>query len=326
MKLPRRKFLHLMGAAGAVPASLQFARAEHWPSRVIRLVVGFPPGGGSDAAARIVANGLSDIWGQQVVVENKGGAGSRLAYEAVAHASPDGYTMLWGPGSFAISRLLYSSLNFDPVADFAPVTLIGEFSILLVVPNSSPAKSVAEFIAYAKANPGKITYASPGIGTLPHLAGELFERKAGIELRHVPYRGGSTWVADLIAGRVDAMFNTSGSLLQMARAGQVRGLAVTTAERFATEPEFPSVAEAGVPDFDVSGWYALFVPAKTLATIVRMMHDDAAAMLSEPAIRAMFEPLGVAVRSSTPDDLAARLRREADLWGPIIRVANIKMD
>jgi tripartite-type tricarboxylate transporter receptor subunit TctC len=325
MKLPRRKFLQVIGAAG-LPATVQFARAEQWPSRVVRLVVGFPPGGGSDAAARIVANGLSDIWGQQVVVENKGGAGGRLAFETVARASPDGYTVLWGYASFAISRLLYSSLNFDPIADFAPVTLIGQFSMLLVVPNSSAAKSVREFIAYAKADPGKITYASPGIGTTPHLAGELFARKAGIELRHVPYRGGSTWVADLIAGRVDAMFNTSGSLLQMARAGQVRGLAVTTAERFATEPEFPTVAESGVPDFDVSGWYALFAPAKTPAEIVRKLHDDAAAMLAQPAVKARFEPLGIAVLSSTPDDLAARLRREADLWGPIIKAENIKMD
>jgi tripartite-type tricarboxylate transporter receptor subunit TctC len=325
MILPRRHFLHLAVGAAALPAVARIARAQAWPTRAVRFVVGFPAGGGNDAAARIVANRLSEIWGQQVVIENKGGAGGKIAMETVAHANPDGYTMLMGFPGLVINSFLYSSLNYDPIADFAPVSMIGVYSNLLVVPNSSPVKSLQEFIAHAKANPGKITFASPGVGTSPHLAGELFKRRAGIELTHVPYCGtGGGAMSDLIAGRVDAMFNTTGSVLQAARTGQVRGLAVTTADRSASAPEFPTIAESGVPGFDVSGWYALFVPAKTPPDIVKKMNADMVALLREPAIKARFEPLGLAVAGSSPDALGARVRAEFELWAPLIKAASIK--
>jgi tripartite-type tricarboxylate transporter receptor subunit TctC len=235
----RRRLLQL-GAAAAVPAWSVSARADTFPSRIIKLEVGFPPGGGADAGARIVANGLSDRWGQQVIVENRGGACGRIALDALAHAPADGYTMLFAPGAPAISGLLYAGLSYDPVADFAPVSLVGTYPSLLVVPNSSPFAKLEDFIAYAKANPGKISWASPGIGSVPHLAGELFKRTAGIDITHVPYRGVAAGaMTDLLAGRLDAMFNTTGSLLQPVKSNQVRALAVTSAERFALAPEIP---------------------------------------------------------------------------------------
>ena len=325
MKLPRRTFLHLAAGAAALPIFPRTVTAQTWPSRPVRLVVGFPAGGGADAAARIVASRLSDIWGQQVVIENKGGAGGNIAMDTVAHAPADGYTMLFGTPGLVINRFLYASINFDPIGDFAAVSLVGSYGNLLVVPNSSPSKTFQEFLAHAKANPGRITFATPGVGTSPHLAGELLKSRAGVDLTHVPYRGvAAGGMSDLIASRVDSMFNTTGSLLQAARAGQVRGLAVTSGERAQAAPEFPTMAEAGVPGFDVSGWYALLAPAKTPPEIVRKMNADAVAALAEPAILAKFEPLGIDVRSSTPEALAARIRRENDLWGPVIKAANIK--
>jgi tripartite-type tricarboxylate transporter receptor subunit TctC len=325
MRIPRRRFLQLGASAAALPALPRLARAQAWPTRVVRLVVGFPAGGGNDAAARIVANRLSEVWGQQVIVENKGGAGGKIAFETVAHAAPDGYSMLLGFPGLVFNSFMFSSLNYDPIADFAPVALLGLYANLLVVPNSSPLKTFQDFLAYAKANPGKVTFASPGVGTSPHLSGELLKYKAGIDITHVPYRGTSTGAtSDLITGRVTSMFNTTGSLLQATRAGQMRGLAVTSGERTALAPEFPTIAESGVPGYDVQSWYSLFVPAKTPPDIVGKMNADTVAILREPGILQKFELLGITVTPSTPDELGARLRREFDLWGPLIKAANIK--
>jgi len=326
MNFPRRRFLQMTGA-GALASLSRPASAQNFPSRVVRLVVGFPPGGGADLAARIVANRLSEIWGQQVIVENRPGAGARIALDAVAHAAPDGYTMLLAPGSPEVNRFLFSSLTFDPAADFAPVSLVGTFPDIIVVPNSSAFKTLEEFIAYAKANPGKISWASPGVGTVPHLAGELFKRMAGIEMTHVPYRGVTEGLmSDLIGGRLDLMFNTTGSLLQPVRSKLVRGLAVTTAKRFPNEPELPTVAESGVPGYDVSSWYGLYVPAKTPLDVVKKMNADVVAMLNEPAIKEKYEPLGVLVASSSPAELAAKNSADVALWGPIIKAENIKVE
>src|SRR5882757_2867925 len=261
--LTRRSLAGLCAAAACAPALIGRARAQSWPGRHVRLVVPFPAGGGTDIIARIVANRLSELWGQQMVIENKGGAGSNIGAEAVARSDPDGYTILIGSLPMAVNRFLYPSLSYDPITDFAPVTLLCLYPNLMVVPNSSPAKSVAEFIAHAKANRGKITFASAGTGTSTHLSGVLFKRLTGIEMTHVPYRGAGPALNDVIPGRVDVMFNTIGGMLQQVRAGQLRGLAVTTAQRFPTAMEFPTVAEAGVPGFEVSSWYALFAPVKT---------------------------------------------------------------
>jgi len=325
MAFTRRKFLELAAAAATLPLLSRVAPAQSWPSRVVRFVVGFPAGGGNDAVARIVANRLSEIWGQQVIVENKGGAGGNLAFETVARAAPDGYTMLVGFPGLVTNQFLYSAINYDPVADFAAVSLIGTYGNLLVVPNSSPIKTFQNFLAHAKANPGKVTFASPGIGTSPHLAGELLKYKAHIDITHVPYRGvAAGGMSDLIAGRIDSMFNTTGSLLQAARVGQVRGIAVTSAERVPTAPEFPTMAESGVPGFDVTGWYALLTPARTPDDIIKRVNADLAMALGEAATRSRFDPLGVSVGASSPKELTALLRSDISLWGPLIKAANIK--
>jgi tripartite-type tricarboxylate transporter receptor subunit TctC len=258
-----------------------------------------------------------------MVIENKGGAGSNLGAEAVARSDPDGYTALVGSLPLAVNRYLYSSLGYDPIADFAPVTLIAVYPNLMVVPNSSPARSVAEFVTYARANPGKITFASSGVGTSTHLSGELFKRMTGIEMTHVPYRGVALALNDVIPGRVDVMFNTMAGVLQQVRSGQLRGLAVTSTKRFPTAPEFPTVSDT-VPGFDVSSWYALFVPARTPAAIVRKLHVDTVAILREPGTREKLEKTGVLVVGSTPEELATQLRAETELWGPVIKAAGIK--
>jgi tripartite-type tricarboxylate transporter receptor subunit TctC len=327
MKLARRRFLQWAAGAAAFPTISRMAFGQTWPNRIVRLVVGFPAGGGADAVTRIVASRLSEVWGQQVVVENKAGAGGNLAFDAVAHAVPDGYTILMANRAPAISRFLFSSLGYDPDNDFAPVSQIGVYAHLLVVPNASPANSLQEFIANAKANPGKVTFASPGVGTPSHLTAELLKRTAGFEMTHVPYRGVAAGAMnDLIAGRIDAMVNTTGSLLQAARAGQVRGLAVSAGKRSPLAPEFPTMSDSGVPGFDVASWYALFAPAKTPPDIVKAMNAGMVAILAEPGVKARLAPLGIEAASSTPEELAANAAAETRLWGPLIQAANIRGD
>ena len=243
--ITRRRLVELTAAFAASSAVAHNVQAQAYPNRTIRLIAPFPAGGGTDSAARIIAARLSELLGQQVVVDNRAGAGSNIGAEAAARSAPDGYTLLLGALALAINRSLYASLNYDSVTDLAPVSLL-RFPNILAVAVSSPLTSVRSFIDYAKANPGKVTYSSPGIGTTPHLSGELFKRMAGIELIHVPYRGaGAGAITDTIAGRVDSAINTTGSLLPTVRSGQLRGLAVTTLKRFPTAPELPTIAESG---------------------------------------------------------------------------------
>ena len=323
--ITRRHLVGLAAASALAPAvSTRIARAQPWPNRIVKLVAPFPPGGGTDVVARILSNRLSEVWGQQVIVENKPGAGGNFGAEQVARAEPDGYTLLIAALPMAVNRFLFKSLAYDSITDFAPVIMICQFPNLLVVPNSSPVKTVQELIAHGKANSGKLTFASSGVGTSPHLSGELFKRMAGFEMTHVPYRGVAPALSDVIPGRVDMMFNTAAGVLQQVRAGQVRGLAVSTVKRSPTAPEFPTVAESGLPGFDVTSWYAFFVPVKTPADIVRKINADTAAILAEPAIKARLEQVGVEVVASTPQQLGARLKAETDQWGPIIQGAGIK--
>jgi tripartite-type tricarboxylate transporter receptor subunit TctC len=311
-------------APGLVGRALaQTSPAQNWPNRFVRLVVPFPPGGGTDAIARVVAGKLSDLWGQQVVVENRGGGATNIGTEAVARSDPDGYTMLLQSMPLAVNRFLFPALNYDPVDDLAPVSLICEYTNIMAVPINSPAHSVADFIAYAKANPGKVTFASSGHGTSVHLSGELFKRMAGIEMLHVPYRGAGPALNDLLPGRVDVMFNNIGAVLPLIQGGKLRGLAVTMARRSPAVPDLPPIAEVGVPGFDVSSWYAFFTPAKTPPEIIRKMHADTAAALADPATKARLEQLGVVVVGSTPAELAAFLKSEMDKWGPVIKEAGI---
>ncbi|MGA2894623.1 MAG: tripartite tricarboxylate transporter substrate binding protein [Xanthobacteraceae bacterium] len=325
MNFQRRRFLQLSATAAVLPILSRAARADDWPSRLIKLEVGFPPGGGADAAARIVANGLTERLDQQVFVENRPGAGGRVMLDSVAHAPPDGYTMMLAAGAPAVSGLLYSGLSYDSVADFTTVSLIGTYPSLLVVPNASPFAGLEDFIAFAKANPGKIGWASPGIGSVPHLAGELFKRMADIDITHVPYRGVAAGaMTDLIAGRLDAMFNTTGSLLQPVKSGQVRALAVTSAKRFPFAPEIPTIAQSGVPGYEAVSWYALYVPARTPADVVNKTNKICVAMLAETSLKEKFEPLGIVAGGSTPEQLDGMNAADAARWAPVIKAANIR--
>jgi tripartite-type tricarboxylate transporter receptor subunit TctC len=327
--ISRRRAIGLAAAAALAPASRAFAQAppaaQDWPNRFVRLIVPFPPGGGTDAIARVIAGKLSDIWGQQMVVENRGGGGANIGTEAVVRSDPDGYTMLIASMPLAVNRFLFPSLSYDPLEDLAPVSLICEYPNIMAVPITSPAHSVGDFIAYAKANKGKVTFASSGHGTSVHLSGELFKRMAGIEMLHVPYRGAGPALNDLLPGRVDVMFNNIGAVLPLIRGGKLRGLAVTTAKRTPAAPDLPPIAEAGVPGFDVSSWYALLAPAKTAPQIIRKMHADTVAALSDAVTKERLEQLGVVVVGSTPGELAAFLRAEMDKWGPVIKEAGISI-
>ncbi len=327
--IDRRQFAALTGAAALLPgvavrtAGAQSPRAS-WPSRFVRVVVPYASGGPTDAVARVVADPLARSWGQQIVIENKGGAGTNIGTEMVARADPDGYTVLVGSSALAMNRALYTTLSYDAVADFAPVSLLVSFAFYMCVPNSSPAKSVREFIAYAKEKKGKLTYATPGPGTPPHMAGELLKHLAGIEMTHVPYRGSAPAFNDIIPGRVDMMF-ASGVVLDLIKAGQLRGVAVSGARRVAVAPDIPTVAET-VPGFEVSSWFAFFLPAKTPPDIVRKMSADTAAAMADPAARKRLEQLGYVVIGSTGDELAAHLRAEIDKWDPVIKGAGIRVE
>jgi len=325
--LNRRRFAGLAAAAIAAPSILASrALGADWPLRMVRIVVPFPPGGSTDITARLVGNRLQEVWGQTVVIENKPGAGGNIASEMVAHSDPDGYTIfIVGPG-LATNQFLYPSLSYDPIGDFAPVTLLITQPNVMCVPNSKPAKSVREFIAYCNDNRGKVTYASSGNGTTLHLSGELFKRLANVEMTHIPYRGGALAINDLLPGRVDVSFDNMPSIIGHVRAGAVRALAVTTKERVPVVPDLPTIAEAGVPGFDVSSWFGFFVPVKTPQEIIAKLNADTNAALAHASVKPRFDDLGATPRGTTPAQLAAFLKSEIDKWGPVIRDARIKVD
>jgi tripartite-type tricarboxylate transporter receptor subunit TctC len=325
--LNRRRFVGLTAAAIAAPSIVASrALSANWPLRMVRIVVPFPPGGSTDITARLVGNRLQEVWGQTVVIENKPGAGGNIASDMVAHSDPDGYTIfIVGPG-LATNQFLYPSLSYDPVGDFAPVTLLITQPNVMCVPNSKPAKSVKEFIAYCNDNRGKVTYASSGNGTTLHLSGELFKRLANVEMTHIPYRGGALAINDLLPGRVDVSFDNMPSIIGHVRAGAVRALAVTTKERVAVVPDLPTIAEAGVPGFDVSSWFGFFVPVKTPQEIIAKLNADTNAALAHASVKSRFDDLGATPRGTTPGQLAAFLKSEIDKWGPVIRDARIRVE
>src|SRR6266851_215374 len=297
--LTRRHLIALSAASTLAPnLFVRAARAQKadFPNKPVRLIVPVAAGGPTDIVARMLAEKLSKMWGQQVVIENKGGAGTNIGNEYAARSDPDGYTVLFATASLAVNTSLYRSLSYDPIADFAPVSLVTELAYFVFVPNSSPAHSIKEFIDYARSRPGKLTMASPGTGSAPFLAEMLFLQMAGIKMTHVPYRGASPAFTDLIPGRVDCYFG-SGTLLSYSRSGQVRVLASTGPKRDAAAPDVPTIAEAGVQGYDVTAWQALFVPAKTPPEIVRKISADTNTALSDPAIKDKLAKTGyVAVR------------------------------
>jgi tripartite-type tricarboxylate transporter receptor subunit TctC len=324
--LNRRRFVGLTAAAIAAPPILP-ARAAgvEWPHRLVRIVVPFPPGGSTDITARLVGNRLQEVWGQSVVIENKPGAGGNIASEMVAHSDPDGYTVfIVGPG-LATNQFLYPQLSYDPVGDFAPVTLLITQPNMMCVPLSKPAKSVKEFIAYCNDNKGNVTYASSGNGTTLHLSGELFKRLAKVEMTHIPYRGGALAINDLIPGRVDVTFDNMPSIIGHVKSGSLRALAVTTKERVPIVPDIPTIAET-VPGFEVSSWFGFFVPVRTPPEIIAKLNADTNAALAHPSVKSRFDDLGATPMGTTPDQLAAFLKSEIEKWGPVIKEARIKVE
>jgi tripartite-type tricarboxylate transporter receptor subunit TctC len=325
--LNRRRFAGLTAAAVAAPSVLlSRAFGADWPAKPVRIVVPFTPGGSTDITARLIGNRLQEVWGQSVVIENKPGAGGNIAADMVAHADADGYTIfIVGPG-MATNPFLYPSLSYDPVGDFAPVTMLITQPNLMCVPNSSPAKSVQEFIAFCNDNRGKVTFASSGNGTTLHLSGELFKRLAKVEMTHIPYRGGAPAINDLIPGRVDVIFDNMPSILQHAKAGSLRALAVTTKDRVSVVPDIPTIAESGVPGFDVFSWFGFFVPARTPPEIVAKINADTNAALAHAPVKSRFEELGAVPKGSTQAELASFLQSEIAKWGPVIREAKIRVE
>jgi tripartite-type tricarboxylate transporter receptor subunit TctC len=326
--LTRRHLLALATAeiiaANLVVRATSAQSPADFPYKPVRLIVPVAAGGPTDIVARMLGENLSKIWGQQVVVENKPGAGTNIGNEYVARSDPDGYTILFGTASLAVNTSLYRSLSYDPVTDFAPVSLVTELAYFVFVPNSSPAHSIKELIDYAKSRPGKLTIASPGTGSAPFLAEMLFLQMAGIEMTHVPYRGASPAFADLIPGRIDCYFG-SGTLLSYARSGQVRVLASSGAKRDAAAPDVPTVAEA-VPGYEVTAWQALFVPAKTPPDIVRKISADTNKALADRATKDKLAQSGYLAEGSSPAALEKLLKAEISKWSHVIKSVGIKID
>lgn len=289
------------------------------------MVVPIAAGGPTDTNARIVAEQLSKIWPQQAVIDNKAGAGTNIGNAFVAHSDPDGYTLLYGTSSLASNGALYRSLDYNPITDLSPISLVAKFPFFMFVPNSSPAKTVKEFIASVKANPGKLIMASPGTGSGPHLAELLFLQMAGIQMTHAPYRGAAPAFTDLIPGRVHCYFG-SGELLTYSRSGQVRVLASTGAKRSPAAPEVPTIAESGVPGYVVDSWQGIFAPAKTPAQIVQKISTDVAkALTAQPLIEKLTRN-GYGVESSSPGELAKFLKADTEKWEAVIKTTGIKIE
>jgi len=328
--LTRRHLIALAAApALAPPLRIRAARAQtakgDFPHRPVRIIVPVAAGGPTDIVARMLGEKLSKMWRQQVVIENKGGAGTNLGNEYAAQSDPDGYTMLFATASLAVNTSLYRSLSYDPIADFAPVSLVTQLAYFVFVPNSSPAHSIKELIDYAKSRPGRLTIASPGTGSAPFLAEMLFLQMAGIEMTHVPYRGASPAFADLIPGRIDCYFG-SGTLLSYSRSGQVRVLGMTGPKRDAAAPEVPTIAEAAIPGYDVTAWQALFAPAKTPPDIIRKISADTNTALADPTLKDKLAQTGYMAEGSSPEDLAKLLKAEIAKWSAVIKSIGIKID
>ena len=319
----RRQFLHLAAGAGAVPAVSRNAWAQTYPARPVRIIVGYPSGGSNDLLARLMAQWLSERMGQQFVIENRPGAGSNIATEAVVRADPDGYTLLMVSAANMSNAALYEKLNYNFIRDIAPVAGVMRVPLVMEVNPSIPAKTVPEFIAYARANPGKINFASGGIGTSIHLSGELFKMMTGIDMQHVPYRGNGPALTDLLGGQVQIMFDTMPAAIGYVRAGQLRALAVTTATRSEALPDIPTVGEY-VPGYEASSLYGIAAPNTTPTEIVDKLNREINAALADPAMKTRLADLGGIVIAGSPADFGKLIAVETDKWAKVIRTGNIK--
>jgi tripartite-type tricarboxylate transporter receptor subunit TctC len=321
MKFPRRQLLQLAAGAAAVAAMSRLAWAQSYPARPVRIIVGFPAGTSSDITARLIGQWLSDRLGQQFIVEDRPGAGTNIAADAVAHAPPDGYTLLWVTQTNAINASVYAALNFNFIRDIQPVAGIIRVSTVMMVHPSVPAKTVPEFIAYAKANPGKINMSSPGIGSANHVFGELFKMMTGVDLVHVPYR--TSQFPDLLSGQVQVTFNPLPSSLEFIRAGKLRALAVTSAKRQDVLPDVPPVGEF-VPGYEATAWFGIGAPKDTPAEIVGTLNREIDAGLADAAFKARLVDLGGETFAGSPGDFAKFIAAETDKWAKVVKFANIK--
>jgi tripartite-type tricarboxylate transporter receptor subunit TctC len=322
MKLVRRRFMQLLAGAAAFPMA---ARADTYPSRPVHMILGFPAGGSSDVIGRLMAQWLSQRLGQPFVFDNRPGAGSNIGTEFVAKSAPDGYTMLMSTPANAINATLYDNLNFNYLRDLAPVAGVFRVPNVLEVNPSVPVNSVPELIAYAKANPGKLNYATGGIGTTQHLSAELFKFMTGVDIRHVPYRGSAPALVDLLAGQVQVMFDLMPASIGYIRAGKLRPLAVTTAERSAALPDVPAVGEF-IPGYEASTWNGFSVPANTTSDIIETLNKEINAGLADPQIKARLADLGAAALPGSPGDFGKLVADDTAKWGKIIRADNIKAE
>jgi tripartite-type tricarboxylate transporter receptor subunit TctC len=325
MKLPRRQFLHLAAGATALPVLSRIARAQTYPTRPVRWIVGYPPAGATDIAARLIGQWLSDRLGQPFVIENRPGASGNIGTEAVVNAPPDGYTLLLVNAGNAINATLYEKLKYNLIRDIAPVAGIIRVPLVMQVNPSVPATSVPEFIAYAKANPGKLNMASAGNGTPQHVSGELFKMMAGVNMTHVPYRGSAPALTDLLGGQVQVVFDTTLASIEYIRAGRLRPLAVTTATRLEALPEIPTVSDF-LPGYEASGWYGVGAPKNTPTEIVDKLNKEINAALANPKIKAQLADLGGIVLALSPAEFGKLIADETEKWGRVIRAANIKPD
>jgi tripartite-type tricarboxylate transporter receptor subunit TctC len=323
MKLPRRNFLHLAAGAAALPAVSRVAWAQAYPTRPVRIIVGFAAGGPNDILARLIGQWLSERLGQPFVTENRTGAATNIATEAVVRAPPDGYTILLASTTNAINATLYDKLTFNFIRDIVPVASIGRTPFIMVVHPSVPAKTVPEFIAYAKANPGKIGMASAGVGNSAHVIGELFKMMTGVDMIHVPYRGGAPAMTDLLGGQVQVLFNPVISSIEYIKAGRLRALAVTTATRSDALPDIPTVDEF-VPGFEASAWFGVAAPKATPAEIVEKLNREINAGLADPKIKAQLADLGGTALAGSPADFGKFIADETEKWGKVVKFVGIK--
>jgi tripartite-type tricarboxylate transporter receptor subunit TctC len=325
MNLPRRRFLHLAAGAAALPAVSRVARAQAYPTRPVRIVVGLAPGGTNDIVARLMGQWLSERLGQPFVIDNRPGAASNIATEAVARAAADGYTLLLSSVNNAISATLYERLNFNFIRDITAVAGILRTPNVMVVNPSVPAKSVPEFIAYAKANPGKLNMASPGNGTSLHVVGELFKMMTGVNMVHVPYRGGAPALTDLLGGQVQVYFTGTVSSIEYIKTGRLRALAVTTATRSEALPDVPTVSEF-VPGYEASGWFGVGAPKSTPTEIIDKLNNEVNAALADPKMKARLADVGGSALSGSPADFGKLIADETEKWAKVIKFAGIKAD
>jgi tripartite-type tricarboxylate transporter receptor subunit TctC len=324
VKLARRRFLHLAAGAAALPAVSGIAKAQAYPAKPVRIICGFPPGGVNDTYARLIGQWLSERLGQSFIIENRAGAGGTIAVDSVVRALPDGYTLLLTATNDAYNNSLYPDLKYDYARDIALIAGVALSPEVMEVNPSVPAKTVPEFIAYAKANPGKLNYASAGVGSGQHLSGELFKMVIGVDRVHVPYRGGAPAVADLIAGQVQVMFDFLPSSIEHIRAGKLRALAIASATRWPTLPDLPTLGDF-VPGFEASALYGIGAPKNTPNQVVDRLNREINAILADPKMKARIAEVGGEALTGSPSDFAKLLETDAEKWRKVIHTANIKL-